>query len=197
MEVASSTCCEITEGGAKNISSHSECITRQPKANGPVVTAVNSALSHAPVCAPPTHQSSSLSTHNGNFGQHHHHQPGTYNQKQVSSIQNPTYAKADAIHIKEAAGEDYCFRCLLACLYCQLLSTCSVLGECLVCGTVGAGCCDTMTSCCNCCLEAAGEMTCTEEACQPVLDCEILGECCCPSDCLEICVECCSICFPA
>lgn len=61
----------------------------------------------------------------------------------------------------------------------------------------GAGCCDAVAGgCCCCCMEAAGEAACTEEACQAVLDCGIIENCCGSSDCLEICLECCSICFP-
>ncbi|KAF1391064.1 hypothetical protein PFLUV_G00064710 [Perca fluviatilis] len=93
-------------------------------------------------------------------------------------------------------AEDCCVHCLLACLFCELLSMCSALGECLVCGVGGAGCCDSAAGCC-CCVEAAGEAACTEEACQAVLDCGILEDCCGSSDCLEVCLECCSICFPS
>lgn len=90
---------------------------------------------------------------------------------------------------------DCCVHCLLACLFCEMLSMCSAVGECLACGVGGAACCDP-AACCCCCMEVAGEAACTEEACQAVLDCGILEDCCGSSDCLEICLECCSICFP-
>ncbi|XP_028438448.1 myoD family inhibitor domain-containing protein [Perca flavescens] len=118
------------------------------------------------------------------------------NQKRLSSTRSHASVKTDADHIKEVAGDDCCVHCLLACLFCELLSMCSALGECLVCGVGGAGCCDSAAGCC-CCVEAAGEAACTEEACQAVLDCGILEDCCGSSDCLEVCLECCSICFPS
>ncbi|XP_051282736.1 myoD family inhibitor isoform X2 [Dicentrarchus labrax] len=120
---------------------------------------------------------------------HRHHQHSTY-QKRLSSTKSSASLKTDAAHIKEVAGDDCCVHCLLACLFCEMLSMCSAVGECLVCGVGGAGCCDAAVGCC--CVEAA----CTEEACQAVLDCGILEDCCGSSDCLEICLECCSICFP-
>lgn len=91
---------------------------------------------------------------------------------------------------------DCCVHCLLACLFCEILSMCSAVGDCLACAVGGAACCDGPAACCCCCVEAAGEAACTEEACQAVLDCGILEDCCASSDCLEICLECCSICFP-
>uniref|UniRef100_A0A3B5LZI3 MyoD family inhibitor domain containing n=1 Tax=Xiphophorus couchianus TaxID=32473 RepID=A0A3B5LZI3_9TELE len=91
---------------------------------------------------------------------------------------------------------DCCVHCLLACLFCELLSMCSALGECLACGVGGANCCDC-AACCCCCVEAAGEAACTEEACQAVLDCGMLENCCASSDCLEVCLECCAIVFPS
>ncbi|PWA19984.1 hypothetical protein CCH79_00019918 [Gambusia affinis] len=83
-----------------------------------------------------------------------------------------------------------CVHCLLACLFCELLSMCSALGECLTCGVGGASCCDGAACCC--CVEAAGEA-----ACQAVLDCGMLENCCASSDCLEVCLECCAIVFPS
>ncbi|KAG7519315.1 hypothetical protein JOB18_005756 [Solea senegalensis] len=137
----------------------------------------------APVCAPPPLQSSSC---------HHHHHQST-NQKRLSSSKGPASLKTDAAHIKEVAGDDCCVHCLLACLFCELLSMCSAVGECLACAVGGVSCCDAAVGCCSCCVEAA----CTEEACQAVLDCGILQDCCGSSDCLDICLECCSICFPS
>ncbi|XP_028265492.1 myoD family inhibitor domain-containing protein isoform X2 [Parambassis ranga] len=121
----------------------------------------------------------------------------TNNQKRLSSTRSHATFKTDAAHIREVAGDDCCAHCLLACLFCELLSMCSAVGECLACGAVGGvGCCDAAVGCC-CCVEVAGEAACTEEACQAVLDCGILEDCCGSSDCLEVCLECCSICFPS
>ncbi|XP_075993554.1 uncharacterized protein LOC142988312 isoform X2 [Genypterus blacodes] len=144
---------------------------------------------------PPCH-SASCNRHSSSLPHHHHHHPHRQtNPKRLSSTQSHASLKPDAAHIKEVAGDDCCPHCLLACLFCELLSICSVLGEYLACGGGGAGCCDATDGCC--CVEAVGEAACTEEACQAVLGCGILEDCCGSSDCLEICLECCSICFPS
>ncbi|XP_027131406.1 myoD family inhibitor isoform X2 [Larimichthys crocea] len=152
----------------------------------PVLTPPSSSFT-----SPPLSQLSTCDTHSGSQ-QHHQH---STNQKRLSSTRSHASLKTDAAHIKEVAGDDCCVHCLLACLFCELLSMCSALGECLVCGVGGTGCCDAAVGCC-CCVEVAGEAACTEEACQAMLDCGILEDCCGSSDCLEVCLECCSICFP-
>ncbi|XP_049438088.1 myoD family inhibitor [Epinephelus fuscoguttatus] len=169
-----------------------------------------SSVSPPPICAPPSssltsppppppppppHRSSTCNRNSCNLHHHHHHHGHRTNQKRLSSTKSHASIKTDAAHIKEVAGDDCCAHCLLACLFCELLSMCSALGECLACGMGGAGCCEAVGGCC-CCVEVAGEAACTEEACQAVLDCGILEDCCGSSDCLEICLECCSICFP-
>ncbi|XP_018542994.1 myoD family inhibitor domain-containing protein isoform X2 [Lates calcarifer] len=157
-------------------------------------------VSPSPVCTPPSSstsppprtrpRSSTCNRHSCSLPHHHH------STKRLSSTKSHASFKTDAAHIKEVAGDDCCVHCLLACLFCEMLSMCSAVGECLACVVGGAGCCDAAVGCC-CCVEAAGEAACTEEACQAVLDCGILEDCCGSSDCLEICLECCSICFPA
>ncbi|XP_038578633.1 myoD family inhibitor [Micropterus salmoides] len=163
----------------------------------------SSSVSPPPVCTPPSSsvtspppsRSSTCNRKSCSLPHHHHHHRHSTNQKRLSSSKSHGSIKTDAAHIKEVAGDDCCVHCLLACLFCEMLSMCSALGECLACGVGGAGCCDAATGCC-CCVEAAGEAACTEEACQAVLDCGIMEDCCGSSDCLEICLECCSICFP-
>lgn len=111
--------------------------------------------------------------------------------KQPSSTSS-TPLNTDSAHIKEAPGGDCCARCLLACLFCELTSLCSALAQCLLCGgavacaDLGGACCcsDALMGCC--CLEVG----CTEE-------CAIVETCCGSNDCLEICLECCAICFPS
>lgn len=78
-----------------------------------------------------------------------------------------------------------------SCLFCEVLSWCSAVAQCLACGLE----CDALC----CCGEAAGGglACCAEDSCSALLDCGILEDCCQSSDCLEICLECCSICFPA
>ncbi|XP_029689164.1 myoD family inhibitor [Takifugu rubripes] len=126
----------------------------------------------------------------------HYPHPPAHHRSSHQTCPSSTSVKTDAVHTQKAAGDDCCVHCVLACLFCEMLSMCAVLGDCLACGLGGAVCCDSALCCCGC-LEAAGEAACTEDACQAALDCGILGECCGSSDCLEICLECCSICFPS
>ncbi|XP_054465751.1 myoD family inhibitor isoform X2 [Anoplopoma fimbria] len=172
---------DITECGADKNNVQSECISSQPTANGTLrlhSTGVDSSsVSPPPVCTPPP--------------PHRHHGHST-NQKRLTSTKSHASIKTDAAHIKEVAGDDCCVHCLLACLFCELPSMCLAVGECLSCGVGGACCCDAAVGCC-CCMEAA----CTEEACQAAVDCGILEDCCGSTDCLEVCLECCSICFPS
>lgn len=84
---------------------------------------------------------------------------------------------------------DCCVHCVLACLFCELLPMCSAVAQCLACGME----CDTLC----CCGEACGGLACCSgDPCSALLDCAILEDCCQSSECLEICLECCSICFP-
>uniref|UniRef100_A0A670JYM4 MyoD family inhibitor domain containing n=1 Tax=Podarcis muralis TaxID=64176 RepID=A0A670JYM4_PODMU len=76
---------------------------------------------------------------------------------------------------------DRCAHCALACLFCEFMSLCSLALDCGGCG----GCLE------SCCGEAGGGN------CPCGLGCGMLQDCCGSSDCLEICLECCSICFPA
>lgn len=120
-----------------------------------------------------------------------HTDPTSVSHRQSSST-SPALFKTDSAHIKEAAGGDCCAHCLLACLFCELSSFCSALAQCMLCGggvtcaEVGGACCcpDALIGCC--CLDVG----CTEE-------CAIVETCCGSTDCLEICLECCSICFPS
>ncbi|NP_001116774.1 uncharacterized protein LOC791449 [Danio rerio] len=112
--------------------------------------------------------------------------------KQMSSTsQSQKSFNGDATQIQRVAGDDCCAHCILACLFCEVLSWCSAVAQCLACGLE----CDALC----CCGEAAGGglACCAEDSCSALLDCGILEDCCQSSDCLEICLECCSICFPA
>ncbi|XP_030588602.1 myoD family inhibitor domain-containing protein isoform X1 [Archocentrus centrarchus] len=160
----------------------------------------SSSSSPPPVCTPPSSSCTSPPPPASRSSTSRQHQHQSTKQKRLSSTKSHASLKTDAAHIKEVAGDDCCAHCLLACLFCEVLSMCSAVGDCLVCGMGGVGCCDAVAGgggCCCCCMEAAGEAACTEEACQAVLDCGIIENCCGSSDCLEICLECCSICFPA
>uniref|UniRef100_A0A8C1XZJ0 Zgc:113363 n=1 Tax=Cyprinus carpio TaxID=7962 RepID=A0A8C1XZJ0_CYPCA len=119
---------------------------------------------------------------NGHKHPHRKHTPSTSKSQQSF--------KGDASQIQRVAGDDCCAHCILACLFCEVLSWCSAVTQCLACGLE----CDALC----CCGEAAtgGLACCAEDTCSALLDCGILEDCCQSSDCLEICLECCSICFP-
>uniref|UniRef100_A0A8C4G5Y0 MyoD family inhibitor domain containing n=1 Tax=Denticeps clupeoides TaxID=299321 RepID=A0A8C4G5Y0_9TELE len=103
-----------------------------------------------------------------------------------SAGKNQQSFQANADQIQKVAGDDCCVHCVLACLFCEVLSLCSVLAQCLACGPACEALC--------CCGEG---VACGEEACDALVDCGIMEDCCQSSDCLEICLECCSICFTA
>ncbi|KAJ8257773.1 hypothetical protein GJAV_G00189540 [Gymnothorax javanicus] len=143
-----------------------------------------------PICTPPTvaprrpeWQQPKPHKCNGEVSRKKKRLPSTSTNSQNS-------LKTTAAQIQQASGDDCCVHCVLACLFCELLSLCSVVAQCLACGR---GC----EALCCCGGGATGGTACGEEACSSGLDCGIVEDCCGSSDCLEICLECCSICFPA
>ncbi|XP_041443466.1 myoD family inhibitor domain-containing protein isoform X3 [Xenopus laevis] len=86
-----------------------------------------------------------------------------------------------------ASPEDGCVHCILACLFCEFLTLCNI-----VVGQASCGIC-TSEACCCCCTEEMGD----DCNCPCDMDCGIMDACCESSDCLEICMECCGICFPS
>lgn len=84
-------------------------------------------------------------------------------------------------------NEDCCVHCILACLFCEFLTLCNI-----VLGQASCGIC-TSEACCCCCGDEMGE----DCNCPCDMDCGIMDACCESSDCLEICMECCGICFPS
>ncbi|NXS43539.1 MDFIC protein, partial [Balaeniceps rex] len=82
---------------------------------------------------------------------------------------------------------DCCVHCILACLFCEFLSLCNI-----VLGQASCGIC-TSEACCCCCGDEMGD----DCNCPCDMDCGIMDACCESSDCLEICMECCGICFPS
>ncbi|XP_036883240.1 myoD family inhibitor domain-containing protein isoform X4 [Manis javanica] len=80
-----------------------------------------------------------------------------------------------------------CVHCILACLFCEFLTLCNI-----VLGRAACGIC-TSEACCCCCGEEMGD----DCSCPCDMDCGIMDACCESSDCLEICMECCGICFPS
>eukprot|EP00064_Thunnus_orientalis_P004665 superscaffoldBa00000429_g4677 len=82
---------------------------------------------------------------------------------------------------------DCCVHCILACLFCEFLTLCNMVVAQASCGT-----CTSEACCCCCCTEDVGDDC--NSPCD--MDCGIMDACCESSDCLEICMECCGICFP-
>ncbi|XP_078098107.1 myoD family inhibitor domain-containing protein [Mustelus asterias] len=103
-----------------------------------------------------------------------------------SSKKSKSSSRSTASQIPSDAEEDCCVHCILACLFCQFLTLCNLVLDCATCGT-----CSSDSSCCFCC---------GSEECVPCdlpcdLDCGIVDACCESADCLEICMECCGLCF--
>ncbi|KAM7378138.1 hypothetical protein PAMA_013165 [Pampus argenteus] len=88
---------------------------------------------------------------------------------------------------KASLPEDCCVHCILACLFCEFLTLCNMVVAQASCGT-----CTSEACCCCCCTEDMGD----DCNCPCDMDCGIMDACCESSDCLEICMECCGICFP-
>ncbi|NWU28889.1 MDFIC protein, partial [Dyaphorophyia castanea] len=87
----------------------------------------------------------------------------------------------------DTSPEDCCVHCILACLFCEFLTLCNI-----VLGQASCGIC-TSEACCCCCGDEMGD----DCNCPCDMDCGIMDACCESSDCLEICMECCGICFPS
>ncbi|XP_029471844.1 myoD family inhibitor domain-containing protein [Rhinatrema bivittatum] len=86
-----------------------------------------------------------------------------------------------------SSPEDCCVHCILACLFCEFITLCNI-----VLGQASCGIC-TSEACCCCCGDEMGD----DCNCPCDMDCGIMDACCESSDCLEICMECCGICFPS
>uniref|UniRef100_UPI00349FCDF6 myoD family inhibitor isoform 5 n=1 Tax=Mus musculus TaxID=10090 RepID=UPI00349FCDF6 len=81
-----------------------------------------------------------------------------------------------------------CVHCILSCLFCEFLTLCNILLDCATCGS-----CSSEDSCLCCCCCGSGECADCDLPCD--LDCGIVDACCESADCLEICMECCGLCF--
>ncbi|XP_061109183.1 myoD family inhibitor domain-containing protein isoform X2 [Conger conger] len=89
-------------------------------------------------------------------------------------------------HKPGSSPEDCCVHCILACLFCEFLALCNMAVSQASCGACSP------EACCCCCGEELGD----DCSCPCDLDCGVMDACCESSDCLEICMECCGICFP-
>ncbi|MXQ85438.1 hypothetical protein E5288_WYG011401 [Bos mutus] len=96
--------------------------------------------------------------------------------------------KSAASQIPLQAQEDCCVHCILSCLFCEFLTLCNLVLDCATCGS-----CSSEDSCLCCCCCGSGECADCDLPCD--LDCGILDACCESADCLEICMECCGLCF--
>uniref|UniRef100_A0A8C9U557 MyoD family inhibitor domain containing n=1 Tax=Scleropages formosus TaxID=113540 RepID=A0A8C9U557_SCLFO len=91
-------------------------------------------------------------------------------------------------HRNGSTPDDCCVHCILACLFCQFLSMCNLLLvqlSCDHCSPEAHACCH----CYYCCTDDQGE----DGGCACDPECGVMES----SDFLEICMECCGICFPS
>ncbi|XP_072134784.1 uncharacterized protein mdfi [Mobula birostris] len=104
-----------------------------------------------------------------------------------SSKKSKSSSRSTASQIPSDAEEDCCVHCILACLFCQFLTLCNIVLDCATCGS----CTSDTSCCCFCC--GSEECAACDLPCDP--DCGIVDACCESADCLEICMECCGLCF--
>ncbi|XP_054992064.1 myoD family inhibitor [Sorex araneus] len=104
-----------------------------------------------------------------------------------SSRKSRNSTKSAASQIPLQAQEDCCVHCILSCLFCEFLTLCNIVLDCATCGS-----CSSEDSCLCCC---CGQAECSDCELPCDLDCGILDACCESADCLEICMECCGLCF--
>ncbi|XP_042152186.1 myoD family inhibitor isoform X1 [Oncorhynchus tshawytscha] len=105
-----------------------------------------------------------------------------------SSKRSKSSSKSNSSQIPTEVQEDCCVHCILACLFCEFLTLCNIVLDCATCGS-----CAGDNSACFCCCCASEECGDCELPCD--MDCGIIDACCESADCLEICMECCGLCF--
>ncbi|XP_006002343.1 myoD family inhibitor [Latimeria chalumnae] len=105
-----------------------------------------------------------------------------------SSKRSKASTRSTSSQIPMEAQEDCCVHCILACLFCEFLTLCNIVLDCTTCGS-----CTSDESCFCCCCCCSGECGDCDLPCD--LDCGIVDACCESADCLEICMECCGLCF--
>ncbi|KPP71107.1 hypothetical protein Z043_110010 [Scleropages formosus] len=96
-------------------------------------------------------------------------------------------SKSATSQIPSKAQDDCCVHCILACLFCEFLTLCNIVLDCATCGSCSS---DESCFCCCCGSEECGDC---DLPCD--MDCGIIDACCESADCLEICMECCGLCF--
>ncbi|XP_035615954.2 myoD family inhibitor-like [Oncorhynchus keta] len=105
-----------------------------------------------------------------------------------SSKRSKSSSKSNSSQIPTEVQEDCCVHCILACLFCEFLTLCNIVLDCATCGSCAGD--DSACFCCCCASEECGDC---ELPCD--MDCGIIDACCESADCLEICMECCGLCF--
>ncbi|XP_015198084.2 myoD family inhibitor [Lepisosteus oculatus] len=104
-----------------------------------------------------------------------------------SSKRSKGSSKSASSQIPIEAEDDCCVHCILACLFCEFLTLCNIVLDCTTCGSCAS---DDSCFCCCCGSEECGDC---DLPCD--MDCGIIDACCESADCLEICMECCGLCF--
>ncbi|XP_036388258.1 myoD family inhibitor [Megalops cyprinoides] len=104
-----------------------------------------------------------------------------------SSKKSKSSSKSAGSQIPTEAQDDCCVHCILACLFCEFLTLCNIVLDCATCGSCAS---DDSCFCCCCASEECGDC---DLPCD--MDCGIIDACCESADCLEICMECCGLCF--
>ncbi|XP_040060530.1 uncharacterized protein mdfi isoform X1 [Gasterosteus aculeatus] len=104
-----------------------------------------------------------------------------------SSKRSKSSSKSNSSQIPTEGQDDCCVHCILACLFCEFLTLCNIVLDCATCGSCAG---DDSCFCCCCATEECGDC---DLPCD--MDCGIIDACCESADCLEICMECCSLCF--
>ncbi|XP_029946628.1 myoD family inhibitor domain-containing protein isoform X2 [Salarias fasciatus] len=104
-----------------------------------------------------------------------------------SSKRSKSSSKSNSSQIPTEGQDDCCVHCILACLFCEFLTLCNIVLDCATCGSCAG---DDSCFCCCCASEECGDC---DLPCD--MDCGIIDACCESADCLEICMECCSLCF--
>ncbi|KAM9075778.1 myoD family inhibitor isoform 2-T4 [Megaptera novaeangliae] len=162
-----------------------EAVTRQPQGNplGCIPLVVNGS-------GHPSELGGARRTGNGALGGPKAHRKLQTHPSLASpgSKKSKGSTKSAASQIPLQAQEDCCVHCILSCLFCEFLTLCNIVLDCATCGS-----CSSEDSCLCCCCCGSGECADCDLPCD--LDCGILDACCESADCLEICMECCGLCF--
>ncbi|KAK6319139.1 hypothetical protein J4Q44_G00103500 [Coregonus suidteri] len=106
----------------------------------------------------------------------------------ITSQRSKSSSKSNSSQIPTEVQDDCCVHCILACLFCEFLTLCNIVLDCATCGSCAGD--DSACFCCCCASEECGDC---ELPCD--MDCGIIDACCESADCLEICMECCGLCF--